>query len=199
MTTVSGPDGGDIRRVSRGRQPVVDRGSNSPALDRRVPGPRMAGDQQDHTLAGLDRPFERQVDRAPCAVEIVAVEVDDPVGSDGPRLELAVPCPVEGGAGPRPGRLRRWSARNSESRAARLSLRRLLGLGLGFRGWSARQRADGRSYPCPQLGLFRVERAHVPRCPWEAGSAPDPKRTFRRRFGSPPARRPRTCRSGWAP
>jgi hypothetical protein len=39
----------------------------------------MAGDQEHHPLAGVDRPLERRVDRAPRPVEIVAVKVDDPV------------------------------------------------------------------------------------------------------------------------
>ena len=46
VAAMRAPDRGDPRRVARRREPVVDRGADSPALDRRLARPRVAGDQQ---------------------------------------------------------------------------------------------------------------------------------------------------------
>ena len=89
-------NGGDLRRITGGGQPVVDGSADPPALHRWVARPMMAGDQQHNTVAGADRLLERAVDRGPCAVEIQAVQVDDAVGLDGARAKAPVPASVEG-------------------------------------------------------------------------------------------------------
>jgi hypothetical protein len=82
MPAMRGADRGDSPSVARGAEPVVDRGADPPALDWRVPGAGVAGDQQDYTLMVKDGPLKRAVDRCPRLVEPVAVEVEDPVRLD---------------------------------------------------------------------------------------------------------------------
>ena len=63
----------------------------SPALDRRLAGPMMAGDEQHDAVAARDRLLERAVDRAPGAVEVHAVKVEDAVGLDSAASAAAGP------------------------------------------------------------------------------------------------------------
>ena len=70
-----GPNGSDPWGMARGRQPVVNRGANPPALHRRLARPRVPGDQQQYPLAAGYRPLQRKVDRVVRAVEIVAMKV----------------------------------------------------------------------------------------------------------------------------
>lgn len=72
--------------MARRRQPVVDRGADPTALDRRLAAPLMPGNQKHDAISGVDRLLERSVDRFPRPVEVMAVKVERPVG-------LEVPCP----------------------------------------------------------------------------------------------------------
>ena len=95
MTAVRPSDGGNFRRVPRCCHPVVNGGPDLPPPDRRLAWPVMTGDQQDYPLASIDRLFEGTVDRAPCAVEILAVKVDDAVGLDGAAAQPPIPAAIE--------------------------------------------------------------------------------------------------------
>jgi hypothetical protein len=64
-------------------KPVVHRGADAPALDRRVAGAMVAGYQQQHAIASVDGSFERAVNRLPCLVEVHAVQVERPIRFDG--------------------------------------------------------------------------------------------------------------------
>ena len=75
-------DRGNARGVAGHGQPVVHRGADLASLDRRLTRPVVAGDEKDEPVACIFRPLEGKVDRPPCAVESVAVQVDDAVGLD---------------------------------------------------------------------------------------------------------------------
>ena len=147
-------DRSDPRRMSRYGQPIVDRGANPPALDRRITFSGMAGDQQQDPFAARDRGFERAVDRLPRLVEIVAMEIEDPVGLNRAALEPPIPTAVER-VGDHPARRRRsrqsagwwWSGLGlGRSRYVR-SRWRLSTFDLDL---VARQRANRRGHPRPQ-------------------------------------------------
>jgi hypothetical protein len=82
MAPVRAAHGGNIRRVARGREPVVNDRSDRASADRRLPGALVAGDQQQDAVAARDGLLERSVDRAPCAVEAHAMKIDDSVRLD---------------------------------------------------------------------------------------------------------------------
>ena len=95
MAAVRGPDRRDFRRVAGRLQPVVNRRPDPASLDRWIAGPGMAGDQQDDALAGGDCPLEAAIDRAPCLVEIEAVQIEHHVGLDRARAKAPVPAGIE--------------------------------------------------------------------------------------------------------
>jgi hypothetical protein len=82
MSAMSSTNGGDAAGVARGRQPVVNRGADLPALHRRLAGTVMAGDEQHDPVAPRDRQLEQVVDCIPCLVEIVAVKVEHAIRLD---------------------------------------------------------------------------------------------------------------------
>lgn len=94
-------NGGNPARVTRRREPVVNSRPDLPALNGRLSGAMVSGNQQDDPISLLDRPFETPVYRTPCTVEIHPVKIEDPVGCNGSRAETPVPMPVEVGSGPR--------------------------------------------------------------------------------------------------
>ena len=57
----------------------MDRCPDAAALNRRIVGALMAGDQQDYPLAPGDRLLQSTVDRSPGAIEVHAVEVEHPI------------------------------------------------------------------------------------------------------------------------
>ena len=205
VTAVRGPDRGDPRRMARSRQPVVNRGPNSPALHRRLARARVAGDQQQDPLAGSDRPLQRPVDRAPRRVEAVAVKVERAVRARRrPRFSRrsqppsSVACRSFGlcrrrlrrrGGGARPCGLavrRRRDRADGDASAASIGL--------------ARQRPDGRGHPAPTARLRqRLSDAHAPPRPWAAGSAPGPWPTCRRRSAARLAPAPQKVSKRLAP
>ena len=149
----------DPGRVTRNREPVVDRGADLAALDWRLARPMVAGDQQDEAITGVARAFDGKVDCTPGAVQAVAVEIHDPVRLEGAGAKPPVPGSVERGSNPNRSGLRRFCPGSSwRYRLRRDGLRRLRRPGLlrlldGF----ARQGPDGRGYPGPELGLVRAE------------------------------------------
>src|SRR5437868_12336970 len=69
MATMRAAHRGDRGRMARDREPVMNRGADPAALDRRIAGAMMAGDQQDDPRAVRNRALQRAVDRGPGAVE----------------------------------------------------------------------------------------------------------------------------------
>src|SRR5690349_32811 len=96
---MSGADGGDFAGVARGCEPIVDRGADGAAADRRLARALVAGDQEDKAIAARNRLLERTIDRTPCAVEAHSVEVDDAVGLHASAPQATVPAAVERGPG----------------------------------------------------------------------------------------------------
>jgi len=99
MTSVSASDGGDIRGMARCGEPVVDGGADTPALDRRIAGPVMAGNQEQDPIAGRNRLIEAAVDRLPRAIKVHPVEVEGAIGHNRAAFETTVPAAVEGRSG----------------------------------------------------------------------------------------------------
>ena len=73
---------GDFVSVARGREPVVDRRADPPALDRRIAGPGMAGNQQKHPFTVNEGVFQRPINGLPGAIQIMAMKIDNSVGLD---------------------------------------------------------------------------------------------------------------------
>jgi hypothetical protein len=112
MPPVRAANGGDAGRVPRSGKPAVDRCADAPALDRRFARPMMAGNEQDDTVAGVNRLIENAVDRAPRIVECHPVQIEHPIGLGRARAKPPVPARVEripprNGEGNRP-RSGRW-------------------------------------------------------------------------------------------
>ena len=150
----------DPRRVARCRKPIVNGGADLATQDRRLARTMMARDEQDNAIPGIARAFQREIDGPPSAIETVAVEIDDPVGLERAGAELPVPCPVERGSRPNGSRFR-WldAGRSWRCRFCHNGLRRRLRRpGSVVRSDKlARQGADGRRYPSPELGFVRAE------------------------------------------
>jgi hypothetical protein len=96
MASVRVPNRGDIRRMARGFEPVMDRGPNPPSLDRRIAWPVMPGDQQQHAVAASDRLFETAIDCSPRGVEIHAMEVEHAIRLNRSGAKAFVPASVQG-------------------------------------------------------------------------------------------------------
>jgi hypothetical protein len=112
MPAMCSANRGDAPRMSRGREPIVNRRANFPALHRRLAGTVMAGDKQNDPVSPRDRLLERMVDRIPCSIEIVTVKVEDAIRFDLAGAELAVPAAVQRTAGNRSNRRNLgWSSR----------------------------------------------------------------------------------------
>lgn len=180
------------------RQPVVDRGANPAAFERRFALALMPRDQQQYPVSGGNRALQSAIDRLPCPIEAVAMQIQRPVGLDPARSKSPVPTPVERRTLQGCSGLRRWSCRrwlrNPRFWPGYCRCRR------DWRGrWHlnrlARKRPDRCRDSSPKLGFLRGQAAHEPPYPWAAESAPGPWRTCRRRFAWPRRRRPRRCRS----
>ena len=196
------PDGGDIPSVAGSGQPGINGGPDPPTLDGRFARAMMTGDQEDHSIAGSDRPVELGVDCLPCAVEVQSVKIDDAVRLDGTRSQALVPAAVQRCSRVR-GRLsllRRYGPfrRNATSRRGSSLRRRFFVRDAGSYELS-RKRPDRGGHPCPERVLVRAERAHERRHPSVEGSAPGPMPTFRPQPASHPGRRPSKCRNGLRP
>ena len=95
MTPMSAADRRDRSGVARRRQPVVDRGPDFPALDRRIARPVVPRDQEYDALAPGDGSLQPAVDRGPGAVEIVAVQIEHSIRLGRAGTKAPVPARVE--------------------------------------------------------------------------------------------------------
>jgi len=95
MSRMGSANGGDPRRVTRCREPVVNGGADLATSNRRLARPMVARNEQDKAIPGIARAFQGEIDGAPGAIEAVAVEIHDPVGLERAGAELPVPRPVE--------------------------------------------------------------------------------------------------------
>ena len=197
MTAVRPPYGSDLRRVARHREPVVHRGPDPAAPDRRLAGAFVAGDQQKQPVAGGDRSFEPAVDRIPCLIEVQPVKVENAVWLDISRPKPPVPAGIERcrRMGSRP--LRRLGRRRFGWRGERFRFRRRLLCG-SIDG-IARKWPDRRRYPRPKSLFLRAERAHGRLRLGEGEQGPAPWPPFRRRSAAPGHLPPRRCRPGSLP
>ena len=193
MAPVSASNSGDPWCMPRDRQPVMDGRPDLSSLDRRRTVARVASDQENDPLPGLDRGFEPAVDRAPGLVEVEPVEVEHPVGLDRAGAKAPVPPGIQGsrrgrGSGIGPGGGSRWPGLRPSNQLS------LHGLRL-FRSLQrfARKRPDRRRHLGPQRLFFRAERSHGRLCLLEPGSAPGPLPPFLQRSAEPGRQRPRRC------
>ncbi len=178
-------------------QPVMDGGSDAPSLYRQLTWTMMAGDQEKDPLAADNRFLETAIDRGPCSFEVQAMKIKNTIGLDGAAAEPLIPPPVEGAFSKRLGLKPLWLG-SCSPRGRFWLLWRLRWIATwASPDWFSRQRPDGRCNPRPKLRLFRAERSHAQRRPWEPGSMPRHSSTCRRpwqRLGAP---HPRRCRSDW--
>lgn len=197
MASVRVSHGGDIRRMARGCEPVVNRSPNPASLDRRSARAMMARDQQQQAVSACDRLFETAIDCAPRGVEIHAMKVEYALRFNRSAAKVFVPASVERTF--RQG-LRRNCGRDGPGCGGEAQLDRFY-CNFSFLeiGLFARKRPDAGRHPGPELGLLRVERAHGPRPPWGGGPAPGPRLTFPPRSQSRRDHRPKRCRTGWPP
>lgn len=188
----------DAACVPRCGEPIVNRGADLAALNRRLPRTVMTGHEQQDAVAARDRFFELAVDCAPCRVQVHPVQIENTVGFDGTRAEPPVPAAVERRSRPWPLHRHRLGLRNHSAHRRRSVRLVLLFSPFGDRSLSRERRNSGR-HPRPERGLFRAEGSHAPRRPSAEAARPGRTPTFRRRSPSLPDRRPRRCRSGSAP
>ena len=156
VAPMSAADGGDFGRMTRRGEPVVDRGADPAALDRRSAWPVVAGDQQQ-TCARRRRSIARARCRSHARRNRGSFRADRASGPARPRPSASflsqLPsrvCSPERGGGPAATRTVEWRGRGRgdgrrpppafggfPSRSGRIAL--------------ARQRADGRGDLGPQL------------------------------------------------
>lgn len=195
MPAMSAPNGRNFARMSRCREPIVNRGANGSSADRRLARSMVAGDEEQDPVAPRDRLLERAIDCSPGAIEAQSMEVDNTVRLERTALQAPVPASIEGRADRRP--LRGSCARYGDALDD-------LGadFGVGFECCrlaiipGARERPDCRGYAGPESRFLRAERAHGPLPPWAAGHRRPRSPPFRPRSGSlrgPSPRRYRTC------
>jgi hypothetical protein len=77
------------------RQPIVNRGPNSAARQRRLTLALMACNQQQDPVPASNRPLQSQVNGLPRAVEAVAMKIKRPVRLDPSRSKPPVPAAVK--------------------------------------------------------------------------------------------------------
>lgn len=200
MTAVRTSYRGDARRVARGCQPVINCGPDAAAFERWFSLPLMPGNQKQYPVSRNNRPFEPLVNCLPGSIEVVAMEIERPVGHHFAGAQAAVPAAIQGplmeNFGPIWIRFL-WPSR----RNAPLGRRRRAPI---WSNWCrcrfilavAGKRADGRRHPGPQLGLVRGQLVHGPPFPLAAGSMPGPWPTARPQSAALPRPPPRKCRSG---
>lgn len=88
-------DRGDATRVARNGQPIADGGADSSAFDGWLAAALMPGDQQENAVSSHDGALDRPVDGSPCAVQVVPMEIEHPVGFDRSRPQAPLPMAVE--------------------------------------------------------------------------------------------------------
>jgi len=95
MPPVRATHSGNARCMARGRKPVMNCCSDFAAMDGRLAGAVVAGNEQHDPVAACDGLLQGAVDRVPGLIEIETVQVEDAIGFDIARPELAVPTAVQ--------------------------------------------------------------------------------------------------------
>lgn len=95
MTAMGAANRRDRSGVARCGQPIVNRSPDLPSLDGRIAGPVMPSNQEHDTVTSGDGLLQPAVDRGPCAVEAMAVQVEHPIGLNRARAKAPVPARVE--------------------------------------------------------------------------------------------------------
>lgn len=73
----------------------MDGGPDSSPLERRIAPSFMAGDEEQDPVSGTNRALQRAVDRLPCAVEAVAVQIERSVGLDPAAAQAPIPSAIK--------------------------------------------------------------------------------------------------------
>ena len=130
MPPVRATHSGNARCMARGRKPVMNCCSDFAAMDGRLAGAVVAGNEQHDPVAACDGLLQGAVDRVPGLIEIETVQVEDAIGFDIARPELAVPTAVQR-------QTRRWpNGHGGRSRAdRRFHNCRICDRRLGFSWW----------------------------------------------------------------
>jgi len=195
------PNRGDPTRVTRGRQPIMHRRPDLAALDRWFAPRRVAGDEEDDAVPGIDGARESVVNGVPSPIERVAVKVDRAIGRGQSARKPLVPTAVERRIGEpwaRNSRRRRGTRLgNAPSRFRDCWPRRRFGRSLGQR--DAGKRADRRRHLFPQRLFLSAERSHGWPPSTAAGGALFRLTTCHRPVPRPRRPLPRTCRHGSHP
>ena len=76
-------------------KPVVDSCPDTPALDRRLLGPMVAGNHQDQPVTARNRLVQAAIDRCPGRVEVHSMKIENSVGFDRAAAESLVPAAIE--------------------------------------------------------------------------------------------------------
>lgn len=95
MTSVGAADRSDRAGVARCREPVVNRGPDAAALNRRFSRTVMASDQKDNSLAPADGLLKPAIDCVPRGIEGQAVKIEDTVRLDRAGTKAAIPARVQ--------------------------------------------------------------------------------------------------------
>lgn len=202
MARVRTADGGDHRGMARGGEPVMDSGPDATTSDRCFARPVVPGNQQQHTIAGRNRPLERLIDGRPGRSERHSVQIERAIRSNRSGLQPSIPGPVESrglkGFGlPLGADNRRWPCGNRLPLLCCDRFRRIFDLRAVNR--FARQRPDRRRYSRPKRRFVRAERAHARRHPWAGARTPAPSPPYPPQASRRRPRCPRRYRSGWSP
>lgn len=84
---------------AQGGDAVPDMGAIEPVMKLGADAARpiwaaLAGDDEQHTISGNCRGFDSEIEHLVGTFEAVIVKIDDPVGREAARAELAVPAAV---------------------------------------------------------------------------------------------------------
>lgn len=91
---MSAPDCGDGAGVPRSGEPMLDRGTNPPANERRIALTPMPGDEQYQPVTAGNRLLETAIDRPPGGIEAMPVQIDHPVRRDGALRQSPIPAAI---------------------------------------------------------------------------------------------------------
>lgn len=95
MPAVRAADRGDAVGMPGDREPIMDRGANSPSFERRIALPLMAGNQQQNPFSRGNCPFQCPVDFDPGAVKAMPVEIERSIGLHAAGTQPAVPASIQ--------------------------------------------------------------------------------------------------------
>lgn len=200
MTAMRPANCGNFGRMAGGREPVMDRRSNTAALHRRLTLAMMARNQEKNSLAARNRLVEAAVDCSPGAIEVHAMQIEDSIRFNGAVPQSLVPSAVERSFADRHGFLAfRCCALDGFYGWTWLAVDRFGTLDRLGRFSFPGQGTNGRRHPCPEFCLFRVESSHGNRRPLAPRSVPRHWRTCRRPLQPLQALRPKRYQIDWDP